>query len=450
MKNKLKMFVALLAVAALTLSGCGSAASSAPAEKSQPAGETSAAASAQSTAGGEEVSFTFWGGWTGPDADTMKAIVETYTAANPNVKIEFETQQWTPLFTKFLAEASTGNAPQILAMRPMDMVQFIDMDLLRDDFAGTLGIDAASYSEAAWNGTFYNDKQYAIPLDQHMHGVYYNKDLFEKAGIEKAPATGEEFVETARKLTIDANGKNATEDGFDKDNIVQYGLGFNMNHHVGFQMSALIKQQGETPFTSDMETVPFTDEKAVKALGWIQDLVLKYHVAPVGEKSPVDNFVAGTVAMFIDGPWQMPTLEATDLNWDSTPYPNVFGESAAWGNSHVFTFPAGNTTPEQDKAITDFMAWMAENSGEWAKSGQIPASTSGQEAAASMPGRKAFIESMPTMYMLPASPKSAELFGSSATSPFVVAAQSLLLDGETPENVVKTLRGEMDAILSMP
>ena len=222
------------------------------------------------------MTITFWGGWTGPDADTMKGIVDKYMSENPHVTIEFETQQWTPLFTRFLAEASSGNAPDILAMRPMDAGQFLEMGLLDMDFAETIGINADNYSTSAWEGTMYNGKQYAIPLDQHMHGLFYNVDMFEAAGIEKPPVTREEFIEAALKLTLDGNGRNATDPDFDPNNIVQYGYSFNMNHHVGFQMSALIKQQGGEPFTADMKEVPFDREQAINALTFIQDLVTKY------------------------------------------------------------------------------------------------------------------------------------------------------------------------------
>ncbi|MGJ4851770.1 extracellular solute-binding protein [Bacillota bacterium Meth-B3] len=398
----------------------------------------------------EQVTINFWGGWTGPDADTMKGIVDKYMGEHPNVTINFETQQWTPLFTKFLADASTGNAPHILAMRPMDMGQFIEMGLMDDAFATTIGIDAANYSPAAWDGTMYKGKQYAIPLDQHMHGLYYNEDMLKAAGIDNPPATGEELIDAARRLTIDKNGKNSTEDGFDKDNIVQYGYSFNMNHHVGFQMSAMIAQQGGTPFTNEMSEVPFDGGQAARALSFLQDLVIKYGVCPIGDKTPVASFTAGSVAMFVDGPWQMPALEATDLNWKSARYPKVFDEQIAWGNEHIFAFPLSERSDAQSQAVRDFILWMDQNSGEWAKSGQIPASTSGQAIAAALPGRQAFIDSMANMYLLPASAKSAELFGSSATSPFVVAAQSLLLDGNDPAAVAEQLEADMNAILSMP
>lgn len=137
-----------------------------------------------------------------------------------------------------------------------------------------------------------------------------------------------------------------------------------MNHHVGFQMSALIAQQGGTPFSGEMTEDPFDSEQAVKALSFLQDLVIKYGVCPVGDKTPVASFTAGSVAMFVDGPWQMPTLEATDLNWKTAPYPNVFGQQAAWGNEHILMFPKSTMDDAQKKAVKDFILWMDQNSGE--------------------------------------------------------------------------------------
>lgn len=380
-KLLIRILVCLIAVIFLvTACGQGTSTSTETPSTSEPTG------SGKETSDPKPVTITFWGGWTGPDADTMKGIVDKYMSENPHVTIEFETQQWTPLFTRFLAEASSGNAPDILAMRPMDAGQFLEMGLLDMDFAETIGINADNYSTSAWEGTMYNGKQYAIPLDQHMHGLFYNVDMFEAAGIEKPPVTREEFIEAALKLTLDGNGRNATDPDFDPNNIVQYGYSFNMNHHVGFQMSALIKQQGGEPFTADMKEVPFDREQAINALTFIQDLVTKYKVVPVGDKTPVASFMAENVAMFIDGPWQMPALEETDLNWATARYPKIFDEQVAWGNAHIFTFPVNNSGEDVKQAVCDFIKWIDKNSGEWAKSGQIPASNSGREYAAQLPG----------------------------------------------------------------
>lgn len=435
--------VALLVMFALVLSGCAAPVA--------PAATESAAAPAESAApSSEPVSFSFWGGWTGPDADTMKAIVDKYMAENPNVTIEFETQQWTPLFTKFLAEASVGNAPDIIAQHPFDLGQFAELGVFDETMAPSIGLKAEDYSATAWDGTFYKGVQYAIPLDLHMHGVYYNLDLYEKAGIASPPATGEEMIQTAQLLTLDTNGKNATEEGFDKDNIVQYGLGFAQNHHVAYQMAALLVQQGEIPYSADMTELTFSPEAATKALTYLQDFVWKYHTTPVGEASPADDFVAGNIAMLIDGPWQMPKMESSDLNWATAPYPTVFDKPAAWGAGHSFAFPVTNSSDAQKEAVRAFMRWLAENGGDWAHSGQIPASNAAMEYASTLPNRQAFIDSMPTMYLLPGHPKATLLFSSAQTSPPVIMAQSLLLDQADPAEAAAQYIESMNAILAAP
>lgn len=60
--------------------------------------------------------------------------------------------------------------------------------------------------------------------------LYYNEDCLEAAGIEpyttdwKNPMDWDTFVENCKKLTIDRNGKHPDEEGFDPDNIEQYGV----------------------------------------------------------------------------------------------------------------------------------------------------------------------------------------------------------------------------------
>ena len=46
-----------------------------------------------------------------------------------------------------------------------------------------------------------------VPIDINMHALYYNQDMYDAAGITNPPATGDELIETAMKLTIDSNGK---------------------------------------------------------------------------------------------------------------------------------------------------------------------------------------------------------------------------------------------------
>jgi multiple sugar transport system substrate-binding protein len=413
---------------------------------SQPnASDTKGGASQQ----GDPVKIDYWGGWTGPDLETMRGLVDKFNKEQSKIHVEFTSLQWTPLFTKFLTEMKGGHPPDVLAMHPFELGQFVEMGVLDPKNVEAAKLDKASYSDFAWGGTMYKGKQYAVPLDVHMHGLFYNKDLFGKAGLSEAPKTGEEWIAMAQKLTVDKNGKHPNESGFDENNITQYGLGFNMNHHAFYQFYALLNQQGDNPFKEDMGKLELDEQKAAKALGFLEDLIFKYKVVPKGEKSPVDDFTSGKVAMIVDGPWQMPKLETSTVKWDSAPYPKVFDKQAAWGAAEVLTFPQSEKADtKKQAAAVEFVQWLDKNSGDWAKSGQLPSSNAGMEVAKKMPGRTAFVASLNNAVLLPANPKAAQLFASTAPSPILTAAQDAVLNNKDPLEIAKKLKKEIDAILA--
>lgn len=439
---KAKRVLGLLLSSAIMLSlfaGCQKAEESKGASQSTPAAQTQS----------EPVKITYYGGWTGPDLDKMKGLVDKYNKEQNKVQVEFTSLQWTQMFAKFLTDMKGGTPPDVLAMHPFELGQFVEMEVLDPKGVELVKLNKTDYSDLAWGGTQYKGKQYGVPLDVHMHGIIYNKDIFEKAGITAAPKTGDELISIGQKLTVDKNGKHPNEAGFDENNITQYGLGFSMNHHVFYQFYGLMSQQGANPFTETMTKLDLDEQKTAKAFGFIQDLIFKHKMVPKGEKSPIDDFKAGTVAMIVDGPWQMSGLETATVKWATAPYPKVFDKQAAWGAAEILTFPVNEKgDPKKKQAAADFVKWLDKNSGEWAKSGQLPSSKAGMETAKTMPGREAFIASLDKAVLLPAHPKATRLFSSAAPSPILTAAQDAVLNNKNPLEIAKQLKKDMDLILS--
>jgi len=441
MKRKTALLAATLVIILTVLAGCGGkTASPSPAAEQKPEQKV--------------VQLTFWGGWTGPDGDVMRDIVKKWNADNPNIQVTLETQQWTPLFEKFITASKAGNQPDILAMHGPDIPQFVELGLLTplDDIIAQNGLKKEDFATPAWNSNIYKGKLYGIPLDMHMHGLYYNTDLFKQAGITKAPATGKELIDAGIKLTVDAKGKHPNDPGFDASNVKQWGLGMNFNHHGFFQWYALINQQGDHLLTADGKKTDFEDAKGVKAWQFIEDLIFKYRIVPPGEQKPFDDFRAGKVAMLIDGPWQLPALESQPgLNWDTAPYPTVFDKPAVWGSGHTLTLPVNKNKEKQDAAIK-FIVWLEQNAQLWAKSGNIPAklSVSGSDDFKKLKGRGGFTTQLPNVVMLPGLVKEAQAFSASATSPIVQAAQAAMLKNAPPNQVNKILRDGLDSILGSP
>jgi multiple sugar transport system substrate-binding protein len=290
-----------------------------------------------------------------------------------------------------------------------------------------------------------------------MHGLYFNVDLFEAAGLDPLDATqplsGEEFLEVARQLTLDANGLHPGDDGFDSDNIVQYGVNQHTNHHAFFQWWAFYRQQGGELISADGTSCAMDLDKAAAAWEWQQDLVYTHMVAPQGQTDYPADFYSGRTAMLIDGPWRMVSLEQqaaeTGLNWASAPYPVVFDQPAMWSSGHTFTIPTDADPAKQDAALA-FLEWLGANSSSWATSGQLPTFKSVMESdeLAGMYGREAFLSMMPYAQILPATPKYNEIFASNAPTPMMVMAQTIILEQADPAAEVEFACAEIDNILS--
>ncbi len=413
-----------------------------------------AAVSAQE---GDVVNLEFWGGWTGPDGDVMDTLVQRWNAENPNIQITLTRQQWSPLFDAFVVASASDEAPDILAMHPQELAQFIVLDLLTpldDLLAESAVLTPDNYLASAWQPNIYEGAVYAVPLDLHMHGLYYNIDLLEEAGVDGPPTTGEEFIEIGKLLTVDANGNHPDDEGFDPDNVVQYAVNMHSNHHAFFQWWALYNQLGGELISEDGTECVMDIDKAAQAWQYLQDLVYTHHIAPQGQTDYARDFLSGRTAMLIDGPWQMATFEAateeSGFNWNTAMYPRVFDEAyATWGSGHNITLPARVANPENRDEALQFIEWLTANSTEWANVGQLPAFRDVMESEEfrTMYGREAFIEMMPYEVFLPGIPLYNQVFASNAPTPMMVMAQSIMLEQADPASAAQTACDEITFIL---
>jgi len=408
---------------------------------------TSSAAPAGSTAASGTTTINYYGGWTGADLDRMTALVKEFNDGQTAVKVNFTSQQWTSMFTKFLADYQAGSTPDVVAMHTFEMGQFVKMGVLDDSSVKAMNLSKSDYIPAAWDGSTYGGVSYGVPIDVNMHALYYNKDLFKKAGIAKAPSTKDEFIAAAQKLTIDANGKTAADSAFDSKNVKQYGFGFLMNHHSFYQIYGLMNQMGYNPFTADMTKITLDTAKTAPAIQYLEDLIYKYKVVPNGEKSPIDDFKSGKVAMVVDGNWQLSGFSSVKFDWDTAEYPQIFDQKAVWGASEILTMPKSKDAAKQ-KAAQTFVKWLSDNSAKWAESGQIPANLAAQKAAKKLKGIDAYTAELSYVKFLPANPKAVKLFSSAAPSPILTAAQSATLNNKNANDIVKQLETDMNKVLA--
>jgi len=179
------------------------------------------------------------------------------------------------------------------------------------------------------------DKWIAYGIGSENIIMFYNTALFEKYGVEEPSANWDEawdwdtFVETAQKLTIDANGNNALSPDFDPENIKTYGVNFSKwwATYMPFILSA-----GADFLTEDGTQIGYATEAGIDVFQKLQDLIYKYHVAPTPTASSTfpgmsEVFATGKVAMIFDGQWSNAGLMADEVEYNVAPLPKI-GEEA--------------------------------------------------------------------------------------------------------------------------
>jgi len=188
--------------------------------------------------------------------------------------------------------------------------------------------------------------------------MFYNKDLFEKAGIEPPgtePWTSEQFNDALTKL--------------EAINVTPVSIGTAFQAATLFQ--ALIRQYGGALTDPEGTTATYNSDAGVKALEKVKELRDKYSPDISGTGDPeVNVFKQGNVGMTFHGPWWISDL--SKLDWVGfAPLPTIGDQPATWGGSHQLALTTDDPTTQAAAAV--WIKWLSDNSAGWAKAGQVPA-----------------------------------------------------------------------------
>jgi multiple sugar transport system substrate-binding protein len=216
MRN-MKRFCALMlavTIAAVSVAGCGS--SSGTKESSIDSAATEVTTTESETkddaaAASDEVTTLTWALWDLEATTYYQPLIDAYEAANPNIKIETldlgSTDYMTVLATQLTGGDSTIDVATIKDMPGYaTLVNKNQLEPL-DDFIQKNGIDKSAYGGIT-DQILINEQLYALPFRSDFWVIYYNKGLFDAAGVEYPTndMTFEQFDELARKVSNDKAG----------------------------------------------------------------------------------------------------------------------------------------------------------------------------------------------------------------------------------------------------
>jgi multiple sugar transport system substrate-binding protein len=330
MYGKLTRGFALTLLLIMGLTACAAPQPQRPAAEQPAAAPTQAAAQPAAPAAAEPLKV--WIQW-GDNPAQLQSLFDQYGTAN-NVKVEVTA----PIDEeKILPALTSSSPPDILILSGGDLVKSYAAEGLvveLSDAIKTGGIDTADIFPAPLVQCEQGGKYYCLPWGTDLYTLFWNKDLFEAAGLdpESPPQTMEELAAFADKLTvIGADGK-IEQIGFIPD--------FSWSHN-----DLYANMFGGYWYNRDGTEVTANSQAMIDALNWQQPFYTKYGADQVlsftggfGEyMSPDQGFYAGKVAMMVEGEWQ------TGPNFISKYKPEL--------NYGVAAFPPPASNPERAKTV---------------------------------------------------------------------------------------------------
>ncbi len=154
-----------------------------------------------------------------------------------------------------------------------------------------------------------------IPYQPNVFGFFYNKDLFEQAGIEAEPATWEEFLDVCGKLK-DAGITPMTMD----DAYATCVIGYHLARLVGEEKVVEIVTDGLWDDPAVLQMAQDIEELASN--GYYSEMVGS-NVWPAGQNT---ELALGTAAMYLNGSWlpnEVKDMAGPDFNWGCFAYPEL-------------------------------------------------------------------------------------------------------------------------------
>jgi multiple sugar transport system substrate-binding protein len=445
MKNFAKKSMLLFFVLLFVLSACApKQAVDQPADSQQPAAADDAAVNAEeaesSDPSGEVVHLTFWNNWEGVNGEVVTELVERFNESHPGIVVENVFQPYAETMTLYQTSIVSGTTPDLAAADLIWIPQLVASD-------GVEPLDAYMADDADFDiDNFYpmlaeydviEGSRYAVPMSTNNMQLIWNKDLFEKAGLdpEVPPTTWAEMQDMAEQCA-------------DPDNGV---VGFEFftqptGEGITWQFQVWLWAAGGEFLNADNTQAAFNTPEGLEALTYVSDML----AGEGSEPGPWGLFGEQKACMQLDGSWLFGYRKDAPFDWGiaAVPAPENGTTASNVGGEHIFMFK--NT--EYKAECWEFIKYMTstEIQKEWdMRTGFLPVRESVGDSEDYLqwvnetePRMMPFVEGMPYAHTRPATHKYNEI-----SDAFSREIQMALLGEVTPQEALAAAEVAINEIL---
>jgi multiple sugar transport system substrate-binding protein len=236
----------------------------------------------------------------------MDQLIAKFQEANPDITVKHTTFPYADYQTRVVAAKVAGQGPDVVQLFYGWTDQFVNGGLIKP-------LDPAVFPHAEIESDFFpivsamkrGEDYYGLPTAVRSLALFYNKALFDEAGLQP-PTNLEEFLAAAEATTKRDGAGNITTAGITMDMAGQ-------DHH--WWREVLIRQNGGEPYDAE-GNVAYDSEAGAAALKFYTDLQTEKNVGLVGFMDEGQAaFRAGMAAMTIDGTFRLGAFEANPFEW---------------------------------------------------------------------------------------------------------------------------------------
>ncbi|GGO65675.1 sugar ABC transporter substrate-binding protein [Microbacterium nanhaiense] len=325
---------------------------------------------------GSTLTFMFRGG----DAEkaAYTAAIEAFEQAHEGVDVKIIMTTADEYATKLKAAIAGKQVPDVFYVDPGSVQSFVKSGVIADITEAVESSDAIDLDNVwpygldsyRFDGTTQGTGSiYALPKDIGPFSFGYNKTMFEAAGIPlpdpDVPYTWDEFIEVSKQLTADVDGDGKLD---------QWGTGLN----VTWNLQPFVWSNGGDWLNEDRTKVTVNEPEFVEALQYFADMQNVHGVTPsAGDAQTLDTYqrwMQGQIGFFPVGPWDVPTYQDLDFEWDLIPYPaGSTGKSATWTGTLGIAVSASTAAPDLAAELAMYLSVDADAQQELVDAGvQIP------------------------------------------------------------------------------
>ena len=232
--------------------------------------------------------------WDKLQLPAVETMANNFTKLHPNITVKTEVTPWTQYWMKLDTVISSGGGPDVFWMNCTSLPMYASNGVLLpiSDKIKADNVDMGNYYESLIAQFNYKGELYALPSDLNATGLWYNKTLFDAAGVKYPDETWDwsTLMDAAKKLTDASKGI--------------YGIAAWLQHQGGYYDT--IAQAGGFVISPDKKTSGFDKPEAIAGLKFWTDLIeagVSPTIQQMADTAPESLFASGKVAMIYDGSW---------------------------------------------------------------------------------------------------------------------------------------------------